>query len=91
MTVLALPNALDRDRLGLIASRKLGGAVTRNRAKRRLRSLFRETDPDTARARGYVPLDIVIVPRRQLLGASFEVLRRELSSALARLDRTRRS
>ena len=42
MTVLALPNALDCDRLGVIASRKLGGAVMRNRAKRRLRALFRQ-------------------------------------------------
>ena len=42
MTLLAQPNGRARDRLGIIASRRLGGAVVRNRAKRRLREVFRE-------------------------------------------------
>jgi ribonuclease P protein component len=91
MTVLALPNQLTQDRLGLIASRKLGSAVVRNRAKRRLRALFRELEPDMTVARGHIGLDVVIVPRRELITAPFAALRDELGRALARIDRTRRT
>lgn len=90
MTVLALPNTLDRDRLGIIASRRLGGAVTRNRAKRRVRELFRCQEPDTATSRGHTPLDVVVIPRRELVTAPFDALASDFRGALARLDRTRR-
>ena len=91
MTVLAVPNNLDRDRLGIIASRKLGGAVMRNRAKRRLRALFRQTHPDEAQARGNRPLDFVVIPRRELTSAPFAVLEADFRAAMSRLDRSRRS
>jgi ribonuclease P protein component len=45
MILLGQPNTLGCDRLGIIASRKFGGAVARNRAKRRLRELFRRQSP----------------------------------------------
>jgi ribonuclease P protein component len=90
MTVLALPNSLDCDRLGIIASRRLGGAVTRNRAKRRLREIFRHQEPDTAGARGVRPLDLVVIPRRELLTASYDVVESDFAGALGRLDRARR-
>jgi ribonuclease P protein component len=91
MTVLALPNALTCDRLGIIASRKLGGAVMRNRAKRRLRALFRHQEPDMAHLRGYRSLDLVVIPRRELVSAPFLSLLAEFASALNRLDRARQT
>lgn len=90
MTVLALPNARAYDRLGIIASRKLGNAIVRNRAKRRVRALFRLQQPDTVTDRGSVGIDVVIIPRRELLSAPFGDLEAAFVSALARLDRTRR-
>ncbi len=90
MTVLALPNSLDRDRLGIIASRRLGNAVTRNRAKRRIRELFRHQHPDTAAERGVTPLDVVVVARREVASADFEALTADFHGALGRLDRARR-
>ncbi len=90
MTVLALPNSLDSDRLGIIASRRLGGAVTRNLAKRRLREIFRQHHPDTAVARGLRALDLVVIPRRELVTASFALVASDFFGALGRLDRARR-
>lgn len=90
MTVLALPNSLDCDRLGIIASRRLGGAVTRNQAKRRLREIFRHQHPDTIAARGLRSLDLVVIPRRELVTAPYAVVESDFIGALGRLDRARR-
>jgi ribonuclease P protein component len=88
LTVLGRPNALGCDRLGIIASRKLGDAVVRNRAKRRLREVFRQLEPDLSAARGFRTLDLVIVPRRESLTAPLSALAAEFSSSLRRLRST---
>jgi ribonuclease P protein component len=90
MTVLALPNSLDCDRLGIIASRRLGGAVTRNRAKRRLREIFRHQHPDIIASRGLRSLDLVVIPRREFVTAPYAVVESDFANALGRLDRARR-
>ena len=86
LTVLASPNRLGRDRLGIIASRRMGGAVTRNRAKRRIREMFRArgTRTDAAHAPTF---DVVVIPRREAATVPFATLDAEFSSALARLRR----
>jgi ribonuclease P protein component len=78
MTCFALPNGLDSPRLGIAASRKIGNAVTRNRAKRRIRELYRQAKP-------LKPIDIVFVPRRELVLATWPDLEADYRAALRRL------
>jgi ribonuclease P protein component len=68
-------------RLGLTASRKVGGAVERNRARRRLRALAREVLPRLG-APGH---DYVIVARRETVKREWPRLKDDLESALGRL------
>lgn len=82
VTLLALPNQYSVDRLGLIASRKFGNAVMRNQAKRRLREIFRQTEPDTIVARGLLPIDVVAIPRRAILDAPFTLVAADVRAAL---------
>ena len=78
MTCFALPNGLDAPRLGIAASRKIGNAVMRNRAKRRVRELFRANKPLKS-------IDIVFVPRRELVSAAWSDLEADYRAALQRL------
>lgn len=92
LTVLVLPNSLGRDRLGIVASRKIGGAVVRNRAKRRLRELFRHHDPARAASvQGRRGLDLVIIAKREVPGAESEALRADFGGALGRVGARARS
>jgi ribonuclease P protein component len=66
-------------RIGFTASRKVGGAVERNRAKRRLRAAAAATLPLLARE-GH---DYVLIARTATLSRQFAELIRDLSKALA--------
>ena len=82
-TLFVLANSLDRGRLGIAATRKLGGAVQRNRAKRLIREVFRRNKI----ASGF---DVVVVPKRELLDASLTVLEADYRHNLERRLRQRR-
>jgi ribonuclease P protein component len=59
LLVFGHPNGLGHPRLGLSVSRRIGGAVVRNRWKRLLREAFR-----LSRENLPAGLDLVVVPRR---------------------------
>lgn len=77
-TLILTPGATPASRLGIVASRKLGAAVHRNRAKRLIREVFRHLDP--------LPggLDVVVIPRRELFNAPFSDLERDFRAAWRR-------
>jgi len=83
-TFLLLPTTLTRSRLGIVASRKMGGAVQRNRAKRLIREMFRTE----MRLSSPPALDLVVIPRRELLEADFAAAVQDFRNTLRRgLDR----
>jgi ribonuclease P protein component len=79
-TVLIAPNTEGTARLGIVASRKLGDAVRRNRAKRLIREVFRHTAPLPA-GQG---VDVVVIPRRELFDAAYSSLESDFRIALKR-------
>ena len=85
MTVLGRTGSGTVDRLGIIASRKFGGAVQRNRAKRRLREMFRRQEAGEASASGRRALDIVVIPRRESLAAPFKTIESDFQTAVRKL------
>jgi ribonuclease P protein component len=85
MTVLAQPSQAPGDRLGIIASRRLGGAVIRNRAKRRLREVFRHQKAETSLPADARPLDLVVIPRRELVSAPLPAVTADFQAAVRRL------
>ena len=76
-TLFSKPNGLTVGRLGIAATKKMGGAVVRNRAKRLIREVFRRNDI----APGF---DIVVVPRRELLSTSLTTLEAEYRASVTR-------
>jgi ribonuclease P protein component len=80
MTCFALPNGLSAPRLGIAASAKMGNAVVRNRAKRLVRELFRSCMPTK-------PVDVVFVPRREMVHAPWADLEADYRAALQRIEK----
>ena len=83
LTVFLLPSTQPASRLGIAATKKLGGAVQRNRAKRLIREAFRRNKI----APGF---DVVVVPKRELLDASLSALEAEYVQTVERSIRRHR-
>src|ERR1700674_4988294 len=73
-------------RVGFTVSKKVGGAVERNRVRRQLREIVRLSAAAGFRAGS----DYVVVGRRAALGIPFARLAADFTGALKRLDRGRR-
>lgn len=72
--------AKNRRRIGITATKKVGGAVQRNRAKRLIRAAWREVEPE-------VPYgwDFVFVARGKTTGAKMRQVRAVMADQLRRL------
>lgn len=67
-------------RVGFTVTKKIGGAVIRNRMKRRFRALAREVIP----IHGHAGADHVMIGRAKGIERTFSDLRADLTSALAK-------
>ena len=77
------PEKKTLNRIGISASKKIGGAVQRNRAKRVIREAYRQIDKETGIRTGYL---IVIVPRTECTVLKMQDVKRDLLYALAKTE-----
>ena len=69
-----VPNQVGHPRLGITASRKVGGAVVRQRLKRRIREIYRRW-----KDRAHLPaLDLVVHLKPEAGGSDFPAMRDDL-------------
>jgi ribonuclease P protein component len=85
LTVFYLPRPVNEDegvRVGFTVGKVLGGAVVRNRMKRRLR--------EAVRLHGMIPaaMDVVINPKKSLLTAAFVDVQREIRRAFEVIEKS---
>lgn len=81
LTLFVLVNRLSVSRLGVIATRRLGCAVYRNRTKRVIREIFRLN-------KGLPGLDIVVLPGQGFLSARFLTLQTDFRDVLQRFEQS---
>ena len=74
-------SAGERTRVGVITSKKIGGAVVRSRARRLLREAFRLHQHRLTR-----PMDLVLVARQSIVEKQFGDVERDFVAALRRAE-----
>ena len=79
MVVYAARNGLTDNRYGFVASKKVGNAVVRNRAKRRLRESVRRIEGDLK-----CGFDVILIARPDMDSADFQSIMSECEQLLKR-------
>lgn len=77
LVLRTLPNNCDHNRYGFVTSKRLGGAVVRNRVRRRLRETVRALDTRPG-------FDCVISAKTKAAAADFAQLRTATTTLLSR-------
>jgi len=77
-------NAFGFPRMAVVVSRKVGNAVTRNKIKRRVRTLFRRN-----KALFTKPMDIILIARKEILDLSWPELAARYAAAIDGIFRER--
>ena len=84
LVIQAVARDSDDWRVGLTATKKIGNAVTRNRARRRMRALAREHLSQLAKN----GIDYVLIARHDTATANWHVMANGLQKAIRYLHRT---
>ena len=71
MVMLCIANGNHQNKLGVVASKKVGGAVVRNRARRRLKELYRNSEQNLR-----IGYDIVLIARSGIEKAEHPTLKK---------------
>jgi ribonuclease P protein component len=79
VVLMACPNGGSETRIGVAAGKTVGGAVTRNRAKRRLRAFMQKVEAQAAPG-----WDVVLIARPPLIKARWLELSQALTDLLRR-------
>lgn len=83
VVAIAYPNGGEVSRFAFVASRRVGKAVQRNRARRLLREVIRQRMAEIKPG-----WDCVLIARREIVGASFAEVETAVLSLLFRLQLT---
>lgn len=81
LVVYCRPNKRDHNRLGVTVSAKLGHAVVRNRIRRRLREIYRLSQPKMKQG-----FDIILVARSRAVTETYQDLERAYFRMCEKLD-----
>jgi ribonuclease P protein component len=84
-TLIGLANALTHSRVGVVASRKVGNAVARNRAKRLMRELFRRNKDLLS-----FPVDLLLVASAAMREAAWTELEESYLRAVGKIAEKKR-
>jgi len=79
--LIYLSNEFAHSRVAVVASKKLGNAVQRNRIRRRFRTLFRRNKTLLQN-----PLDLIIIPHREIHGADWISLEKSFVAVLKSIN-----
>jgi ribonuclease P protein component len=85
-SLIGLSNALTYSRVGVVASKKVGNAVTRNRAKRWMRELFRR-NKDLLE----YPVDLLIVAMPAMKEVTWTELKESYLRAVGKIFEKKRA
>jgi len=81
MQLMKTEESDDYPKLGIIASRRFGGAILRNRAKRRIREAFRRNQSSFRRG-----ISLVVLPRIAILNVSFASFEERFVQAIGKIS-----
>ena len=73
----------DRPKVAFVAPKRYGNAVQRNKAKRRLREIYRLSGCDTT-----IQSDVVIIAKRALTDVSFRAAQDQFGQLLKRISKS---
>lgn len=85
-SLIYLSSDLSFSRIAIVASRKIGNAVQRNKIKRWIRNLFRKNKELLKSS-----VDIVIIPKKNIMKLSWLSLQQEYLSAIEFISRNNQS